>query len=280
MKALHEILQLTRPLVGIDLETTGIKPKTSGICELALQIFGPGVAPTEYRTLVNPLLPIPAGATEKHGITLEMVQDAPTFRQLAEDLASSLTGCDFVGYNVRFDLRMLFEEFHRAAVEWNYEEARIIDGYRLWQCIEGRTLTDAIRRWGGDLADAQNDVEPSDNVIDGQAHNALYDVKWSTRVVASQLSSGLLPCGLDLNELHILQWPGWFDTEGKLRWNDAGVLCIGSWGEHRDKPIHLVPRSYLLGFMANPAKDFEPKVQKAAREAAKGQPIQREHANV
>jgi DNA polymerase III epsilon subunit-like protein len=273
MKSLHELLNLTRPLVGIDLETTGVKPKTSGICELALQIFAPGVAPTEYRTLVNPLLDIPASATAVHGITNEMVKDAPTFRQLAGDLACSLTDCDFVGYSVRFDLMQMFEEFQRTALDWTYEGARIIDGYRLWQCVEGRTLTDAIRRWGGDLADAQNNDQATDTHIDGKAHGALYDVKWSARVVAGQLSSGLLP--LDLDELHLLQWPGWYDAQGKLRWNDKGVLCIGSWGEHKDKPIHTVPRSYLLGFMANPAKDFDPKVREAARDAAKGIPITR-----
>lgn len=273
MKSLHELLNLTRPLVGVDLETTGVEPKTSGICELALQIFAPGVAPTEYRTLVNPLLDIPDGAVGVHGITNAMVQDAPTFRQLAGDLAISLTNCDFIGYSVRFDLRQLFEEFQRTAYAWNYEGARILDGYRLWQIAEGRTLTDAIRRWGGDLADAQNNDGAPNDVIDGKAHGALYDIKWSTRVVASQLSSGLLP--LDMDELHQLQWPGWYDSLGKLRWNSDGVLCVGSFGAHRDKPLHQVPHSYLLGFMANPTKGFEPKVQEACRNAAKGFPITR-----
>jgi DNA polymerase III epsilon subunit-like protein len=270
MKHLHEILNLTRPLVGLDLETSGVEPKTSGICELALEIFAPGVAPREYRTLVNPLLPIPEAATKIHGITNAMVQDAPTFLQLAAELGPALVDCDFVGFNVRFDLRQLFEEFLRAAMPWNYEGARILCGYRLWQVAEGRSLSDAIRRWINVPGLTEPDAADTDNNIDGQAHNALYDVRWSTRVVASQLSSGLLPT-LDIDELHQLQWPGWYDSGGKLRWNADGVLCIGGWGLHKEKPLHTVPRSYLLGFIC--AKDFEPKVQEAARLAAKGQPI-------
>lgn len=280
MKHLHELLKLTRPLVGVDLETTGVNPKTSGICELALEIFAPGVAPREYRTLVNPnpMMDIPESATNIHGITNAMVEDAPTFLQLSEELGVSLTDCDFVGFNVRFDLRQLFEEFLRTTVAWNYEGARILCGYRLWQCAEGRTLTDAIRRWTNEPGDAELNVASLHEHIDGQAHNALHDVKWSSRVVAGQLNSGLLP--LTLDELHMLQWPGWYDAEGKLRFNDAGVLCIGGWGEHKDKPLHMVPRSYLLGFMANPQKGFEPKVQEAARHAAKGILITRPSAPV
>lgn len=263
---IHEVLTLTRPLIGIDEETTGVKAKTSGIVELALEIIVPGLPVKEYRTLVNPLMPIPASATAIHGITNADVQDAPTFKQLAQNLASGLTGCDFIGYNVRFDLEQLEEEFKRAGIAWTYEGARIIDGYRLWQLAEGRTLTDATKRW----LEIEQPAGPTGNAVleanreaDGGAHNALWDIKMSTRVVASQLLKTSLP--RDLDTLHVMQWPGYYDHQGKLRWVKDEV-CF-SFGEHRDKPLRVVPRGYLAWVKRS---DFNDTIKLACDNALKG----------
>lgn len=268
IRQIHEVLNLTRPLVGLDEETTGVNPKTSGIVELGLEIFIPGKPVKEYRTLINPLLPIPREATAIHGITNEMVRDAPTFVQLAANLFSGMSGCDFIGYNVRFDLRQLVEEFKRAGMEWSYEGARVIDGFRMWQLAEGRTLTDAVNHWLGSKHersnDAELDLEMSALEESGKAHGALFDVKSSTRVVAAQLDQcPHLP--RDLDALHELQWPGWYDADGKLRWI-KGELCF-TFGEHRDKPIRLAPKGYL-NWVAG--KDFSDKVKQTCRNAMRG----------
>jgi len=266
---LHEVLNLVRPMVGIDLETTGVNAQTDAIVELALEIMAPNHPVMEYRTLVNPLLPIPAGATAVHGITNEMVQGAPTFRQLAENLSKHLVDCDFVGYNVRFDLRQAAVEFQRCAIDWNYENARVIDGFRIWQLAEGRKLADAARRWlepdtvvnaGEIIAELDSENRTS------QQHTALFDVKQATRVVAAQLQAcPHLP--RDLNQLHELQWPGYFDSEGKLRWNDQDELCM-NFGIHKDKPLRYVPNRYILDFICQ--KDFSDLVKETCRNATKG----------
>lgn len=265
---LHDVLTLTRPLVGLDEETTGVNPRTSAICELGLEIFAPQpdgtVRVKEYRTLVNPLLPIPKEASAIHGISNDMVRDAPTFVQLAANLYEGMNGCDFVGYNVRFDLRQLAEEFARAGYAWRYDDACVLDGLRLWQLAEGRKLTDAVDRWLGSRFEASENLELENLRDDGQAHNALWDVKMSTRVVAAQLQACTrLP--RDLRQLHELCWPGWFDAEGKLKWL-KGELCF-TFGEHRDKPLRHVPQGYLRWVAG---RDFSETVKQACRNAAKG----------
>jgi len=264
---IDQVLELKRPLVGIDEETTGVNPKTSGICELGLEIYVPGQPVKEYRTLVNPLMPIPKEASEIHGITNADVAKAPTFVQLAANLFNGMQGCDFIGYNVRFDLEQIFEEFKRAGYEWSYQGARILDGYRMWQLAEGRKLSDAVDRWLGAAGSEERMLEeaaPPTGERDSKAHNALWDIKQSTRIVAAQLNKcGHLP--RDLDALHELQWPGYFDSQGKLRWV-KGELCF-SFGEHRNKPIRMVPKGYL-NWVAG--KDFSDEVKQACRNAMRG----------
>jgi len=248
---LNEVLRLERPIIGLDLETTGTNAQTARIVELGLEIYKPDGTVKEWRTYINPTIPIPPGATAKHHITDAMVQDAPTFARYAAEPAfvKGLTGCDFAGYNVRFDLNILAAEFRRAGVLWSFDGARILDGLRIWQIAEPRSLSDAAKSEGIELTDA---------------HSALADVKASTRFIAARLRRHAnFP--RDLDKLHAELWPGWFDTDGKLKWRD-GELCI-TFGEHRDKSLRQVPRSYLEWILK---KDFSPLVKDTCRNALKG----------
>jgi len=57
-------------------------------------------------------MPIDPNATAVHGITIEDLKDAPTFKAIAQTLANTFEGCDFAGYNSnKFDLPLLAEEF-------------------------------------------------------------------------------------------------------------------------------------------------------------------------
>lgn len=259
MPLLTDVLVLARPLIGLDLETTGVNPQTSRIVELALEIMVPGKDTKEYRTLVNPGIPIPKEASDIHHITDDMVQDAPPFEALADRLLKGFSGSDFAGYNVRFDLRIMAAEFRRAKRVWDYEDARVIDGFRLWQIAEGRSLEHAVKRWlpGEDL--------------EGDAHSALYDVKMATRIIAAELR-GCSTLPRDLQMLHDLCSPGWFDAEGKLQWKN-GELCF-SFGEHKDKPLRSVPRGYLDWITK---KDFSEKIKQVCRAAIRGEyPVKKE----
>ena len=99
---------LDRPIVFIDLETTGLSPSYDRIVELSVLKVHPD-GPVEERTVrVNPGMPIPAGATRVHGITDEDVADQLAFHGYAKNLIVFLDGCDLAGFNaIRFDLPVL-----------------------------------------------------------------------------------------------------------------------------------------------------------------------------
>jgi len=268
MTELRDMLPaLTRPLLGVDLETTGTNVERSRIVEIGLEIMLPGQPTREYRTLVNPGIPIPHVATygngktfEGHGITDEMVQDAPPFERLADNLLRGFVGADFAGYNVRFDLKLFRAEFARARRAWHYEDARVIDGFRLWQVAEARSLEDAIKRWlGGQAREVEGER--------GKAHCALWDVVNSTRIIAAQLEQvASLP--RDIAALHELCAPGWYDADGKLQWRDGELQF--TFGKCRGLSLIDVARTdvgYLKFVLRG---DFTAKVKDACRNALQG----------
>jgi DNA polymerase-3 subunit epsilon len=75
-----------------------------------------------------------------------MVQDAPTFRQVANELKQFLDHCDLAGYNSnRFDIPMLAEEFLRAGMEFDCRGRKLLDVQKIFHMMEQRTLSAAYR---------------------------------------------------------------------------------------------------------------------------------------
>src|SRR6266487_5008469 len=120
-------LHLKKPLAVIDLETTGTHLGTDRIIEIAIVKLLPDGNQVLKRKIINPQMPIPKMVTELHGITDEMVKDAPTFKQVAHELKQMLDSCDLAGYNSnRFDIPMLMEEFLRAGVECEMKSRKLV----------------------------------------------------------------------------------------------------------------------------------------------------------
>ena len=100
-------------LAIVDLETTGTRPSLDRVTEIAvLEVDGLQLA-SRWSTLVNPGMPIPAEIQALTGITREMLQAAPRFEDLADELAARLDGRLFVAHNARFDYGFLRREFQR-----------------------------------------------------------------------------------------------------------------------------------------------------------------------
>ena len=107
-------LNLKRPIVFFDLETTGVDPAKDRIVEISMVKIMPDGSEDVRTRLINPQMHIPETSTAIHGITDDDVRDAPTFAQIAKSLYKFIEGCDFGGFNSnRFDLPMLVEEFLR-----------------------------------------------------------------------------------------------------------------------------------------------------------------------
>ena len=112
------------------------------------------------RKLVNPGIPIPKLSTDVHGITDEMVKDAPLFKQVAHELKQMLDGCDFAGYNSnRFDIPLLMEEFLRAEIEFDMKGRRMVDVQQIFHKLEPRTLSAAYSFYCNKTLDGAHSAE-------------------------------------------------------------------------------------------------------------------------
>ena len=139
------MLTLTRPLVFFDIESTGLDTVNDRIVEIAFVKCGLDLRPIEQkRYLLDPGMPIPAAATAVHHITDADVQGKPKFKDVAQEIAAFLTGCDLGGYNLlRFDVPMLGLELERAGVIFPEENTRIVDAHTIFIKQEPRNLTAA-----------------------------------------------------------------------------------------------------------------------------------------
>jgi len=139
-------LQLSRPLAFIDLETTGINISIDRIVEIAIVKINPDGTKQVKRKLINPLMPIPKSSSDIHGITDEMVKDAPSFKQVANEIKQFVEHCDLGGYNSnRFDIPMLIEEFLRVGIEFSVDGKKLVDVQKVFHMMEQRTLSAAYK---------------------------------------------------------------------------------------------------------------------------------------
>lgn len=168
---IHKLLTLTRPLICLDAETTGVDTQSDRIVELAFEVWKAEGLESDWRSLINPSMMIPAEVTAIHGIkdedmvgcrvcagklqgslgdkicTCDTFKPIPTFKQIAEKLARGFSDCDFMGKNVRFDLQILAAEFARAGIAWTIGDARILDADRLEAWLNKRSLSHLYRKY-------------------------------------------------------------------------------------------------------------------------------------
>ncbi len=167
-------LNLKRPIVFFDLETTGLDIANDRIVELCYIKVEPNGNEESKAMRLNPEKHISESATKVHGISDEDVKDCPTFREIAPALAETLQGCDLAGFNSnKFDIPMLAEEFLRAGVDMDFSDRRFIDVQNIYHKMERRTLIAAYKYYcGKDLNDA---------------HSALADTRATYEVLQAQL---------------------------------------------------------------------------------------------
>ena len=140
------MLQLSKPLAFIDIEATGTNVSTDRIVEMAIVKHLPDGNRTVKRKIINPQMPIPQVCIDIHGITDEMVKDAPVFKAAAHEIKQFLDGCDLACYNAyRLDIPLMMEEFLRAEVDFEMKGRKVVDVQKIFYQMEQRTLTAAYR---------------------------------------------------------------------------------------------------------------------------------------
>ena len=153
-------LQLTRPLAFIDLETTGVNISLDRIVEIAIVKINPDGTQQVKRKLINPMMPIPKGASDVHGITDDMVKDAPVFKQVANEIKQFIDHCDIGGYNSnRFDIPMLIEEFLRAGIDFSTDGRKLVDVQKVFHMMQQRTLSAAYKFYCQKTLDGAHSAE-------------------------------------------------------------------------------------------------------------------------
>jgi DNA polymerase-3 subunit epsilon len=246
-------LLLTRPLVVLDLETTGTTPKTDRIVEVAAVKFMPGGERTRCHKRLNPGIPIPPAATAIHGIRDEDVVGCPPFEAVAVSLARYLRDADLAGFNLkRFDLLFLLGEFERAGIAFSLANRAVIDVMQLYHQREPRDLTAAVRHF------LSRDHEES--------HRALADAYATAAVLdAMVVHYGDLP--RTVAELHASLTDA--DLGGRLRREDGRlVLSFGKYAGLTLDKVAAVDIPYLRWLLEQPClPDFRAFVEKALQHA-------------
>lgn len=170
-------LNLSKPLVVFDLETTGLDLVNDRIIQISFIKVLPDGKEERENIFINPEKPIPTEVTQLTGISDKDVTDAPTFRQKAKELADRFAGCDFAGFNSnRFDVPMLAEEFLRAGVDFDFSKSRLIDAQNIYHKMERRNLAAAYKFYCGRKMEE-----------DFEAHKADQDTEATWRVLQGEL---------------------------------------------------------------------------------------------
>lgn len=189
---------LMRPIVFVDLETTGADAERDRITEIGVVEVGPdGVS--EWDTLLDPGCPIPPFIQGMTGITETMVRGQPTFESLAEALAERLHGKLFVAHNARFDYGFLKQAFRRVGITFR---ADVLCTVRL-----SRSLFPSVERHGLDALIARFGLQPKGRhraLADAellwqfwQHVHRLYPVHLVESAVRTLVRRASLPAGLD-----------------------------------------------------------------------------------
>ncbi|MDB2384903.1 3'-5' exonuclease [Polaribacter sp.] len=157
-------LNLTKPIVFFDLETTGVNIGTDRIVEIAVLKVFPNGNKESKTWLVNPEVEIPQGASDIHGITNEQVVTEPTFKELAPKVSEMISGCDLAGFNSnRFDIPLLAEELMRAGIDFDMKNRKAIDVQVIFHKKEQRTLSAGYQFYCGKELEGAHGAEADTN---------------------------------------------------------------------------------------------------------------------
>lgn len=170
-------LNLTKPLIIFDLETTGLDLVKDRIIQISYIKVYPDGKEERGNELINPERHIEPIITQLTGISDEDVKDKPTFKQIAQRLNDQFIGSDFAGFNSNnFDIPLLAEEFLRAGIDFDFSKCKLIDACSIFRKMERRNLAAAYKFYCGRKMEEHF-----------EAHRADQDTEATYRVLMGQL---------------------------------------------------------------------------------------------
>ncbi len=256
-------MKLTRPLVVLDLETTGTWIEKDKIIEIGMLRREPDGSERVYEQRVNPGMPIPAEAAGITGITDEDVKDAPPFRQIIKDVLAFLEDADLAGFNLeRFDLPLLARECSEAGGKLEWRQRTVYDAQKIYHLNEKRDLSAAFQFYcGQELVDA---------------HSAVADVKATLSVLEAQVKKyGKGEDALEsLGRFEYKQRDDFYDKDRKIRWwNGELYMMFGKYARRTPlKEVAQKDRGYLEWILK---QNFSDEVKELVEMALEGHfPVQ------
>lgn len=221
-------LNLEKPLIIFDLETTGLDLIRDRIIQISYIKVYPDGREERGNNLINPGMHIKPEITELTGISDADVREKPTFRQMAAKLRDTFENCDFAGFNSNhFDIPLLAEEFLRVGIDFDFSKCRLIDAQTIFHKMERRNLAAAYKFYCG--RKMEDDFE---------AHRADQDTEATYRVLQAELDWYTAEKQRELGE----------DPTGRVLENDMDCLANFSkinnnvdfagrvvWGEQKDQ---------------------------------------------
>lgn len=216
-------LNLKRPLIFFDIESTGLNTIKDRIVEISVLKVHPDGKEEIKTQRINPEMPIPQESSKIHGITDEDVKDKPTFKQVAKSLANFMEGCDIAGFNsVAFDIPILEEEFIRAEVDYDFRKRKHVDIQTIFHKMEPRTLVAAYRFY------CDKELE--------NAHSAQGDTIATYEVFKAQLHKYQGKIENDIEALAKFTSNNKVDFAGRFKYDDNGKIVF-NFGKHKGKLV-------------------------------------------
>lgn len=228
-------LNLKRPLLFFDIESTGLNIPTDGIIELSFVKVFPGgeeriktwkVLPWDY--IGKKQIHINDKASEVNGVKDEDLKGCPKFYDVVDEVIEWLEDCDLAGFNsTKFDLPMLAEEMERVRVHMHREipidlhEKKMVDVQNIYHLMEPRNLKAAYRFYCGGK-DFEN------------AHTAEADTIATYEVLKGQLDRYEGSLKNDVDSLASIGAHKTVDYAGRLLYNEGGEPII-SFGKHKGR---------------------------------------------
>ena len=236
-------LNLTKPLVIFDLETTGLDLVKDRIIQLSYIKVYPDGHEERGDELINPECPIAPVITQLTGISNDDVMDKPTFKQLSAKLNSVFTGSDIAGFNSNhFDVPLLAEEFLRAGIDFDFSKCRLIDAQTIFHKMERRNLAAAYKFYCG--RKMEDDFE---------AHRADQDTEATYRVLMGELDKYAPGANEDPEKVlendmdklaEFSKMNDNVDFAGRIVWAEVNGQRteVFNFGKHKGKPVSDVLR--------------------------------------
>ncbi len=252
-------MKIIKPLVVLDLETTGTWIEKDRIIEIGMVKLLPDGTKETFDMKVNPCMPIPAVITELTGISDADVKDAPSFSLIGGKVIAFIGDADIGGFNVeRFDIPLLNRELSDAGLRLDYTGRFIYDAQKVYHLHERRDLSAAYAFYcHQELKDA---------------HSASADAQATLGILQEQIKryAGGREDIEALKDFNYKQTSEYFDSERKFRWwNGELYMTFGKYAKKESlKQIARKDPPYLQWIMD---KDFSEDVKQMVQAVINGQ---------